>query len=143
MQHLLQDLARPNRSNNLIIPPSTPTPPTHPHATPTAWQEYYQGIGGTVGLLLAVAGTRLPGSEVAIAEGNTLGRGPIVFHLPQVRAGAALWGQKGVVGLFKVVLCALRPVSIRGKTLGRGPIVSHLPQAGPGAALWGVWLSFC
>ncbi|GAB4813268.1 hypothetical protein N2152v2_000314 [Parachlorella kessleri] len=46
-------------------------------------KEYYQGIGGTVGVLLAMTGTRLPGTELALAEGNTLGKGPVVFHLPQ------------------------------------------------------------
>ena len=36
----------------------------------------------TVCALLA-AGTRLPGSETAVAEGNSLGKGPSLFHLPQ------------------------------------------------------------
>lgn len=93
-------------------------------------QEYFQGIGGVVGALLAWtgesgcraaaggagvsldrnahahpphappppafqrfslppprpvsdAGTRLPGGDSAVAEGNTLGKGPMLFHLPQ------------------------------------------------------------
>jgi hypothetical protein len=29
------------------------------------------------------AGTRLPGNETAVAEGNTLGKGPTLFHVPQ------------------------------------------------------------
>lgn len=39
-----------------------------------------------VGALLAAAGAALPGSDAAVAEGNSLGRGPLVFHLPQARA---------------------------------------------------------
>lgn len=46
-------------------------------------KEYFQGTGSMVGVLLSMTGTRLPGSEMAIAEGNALGKGPILFHLPQ------------------------------------------------------------
>jgi hypothetical protein len=34
--------------------------------------------------LPALAGTRMPGSDAAVAEGNTLGKGPMLFHVPQV-----------------------------------------------------------
>ncbi len=33
--------------------------------------------------LLPATGTRLPGADSAVAEGNTLGKGPMLFHLPQ------------------------------------------------------------
>lgn len=46
-------------------------------------KEYYQGAGGVVGVLLSMTGTKLPGTELALAEGNSLGKGPIVFHIPQ------------------------------------------------------------
>ena len=47
-------------------------------------KEYFQGPGGVIGALLSVANSKLAGvQEVAVAEGNALGRGPIVFHLPQ------------------------------------------------------------
>ena len=49
----------------------------------TAIKEYYQGTGSMVGVLLTTTGTQLPGSEMAIAEGNALGKGPVVFHVPQ------------------------------------------------------------
>lgn len=57
-------------------------------------KEYYQGAGGVVGVLLCLTGTKLPGTEMAIAEGNALGKGPVVFHVPQsvvvrIRAAAA------------------------------------------------------
>lgn len=50
---------------------------------PLAAQEYFQGVGGVVGILLALTGSTLPGSEVVVAEGNGLGRGPVLFHVPQ------------------------------------------------------------
>ncbi|PRW32594.1 Sodium hydrogen exchanger 7 [Chlorella sorokiniana] len=46
-------------------------------------KEYFQGIGGVVGALLAWTGTCLPGGDSAVTEGNTLGKGPMLFHLPQ------------------------------------------------------------
>jgi len=46
-------------------------------------KEYFQSAGGVVGVLLCMTGTKLPGTEMAIAEGNTLGKGPLVFHVPQ------------------------------------------------------------
>ncbi|PSC75198.1 Sodium hydrogen exchanger 7 [Micractinium conductrix] len=48
-----------------------------------AVKEHFQSTGGVVGALLVAAGTHLPGSEWAVAEGNSLGRGPLLFHLPQ------------------------------------------------------------
>ena len=46
-------------------------------------KEYFQGCGGIIGVLLCTTGTKLPGTELAIAEGNALGKGPVVFHVPQ------------------------------------------------------------
>ncbi|KAL6780791.1 hypothetical protein ACKKBF_B11690 [Auxenochlorella protothecoides x Auxenochlorella symbiontica] len=46
-------------------------------------REYYQGIGGVVGLVLMLTGSYLPGRQMAVAEGNVLGKGPVLFHLPQ------------------------------------------------------------
>jgi hypothetical protein len=46
-------------------------------------KEYFQGSGGIIGVLLSITGTKLPGTELAIAEGNALGKGPVVFHVPQ------------------------------------------------------------
>jgi hypothetical protein len=46
-------------------------------------KEYFQGSGGIIGVLLCITGTKLPGTELAIAEGNALGKGPVVFHIPQ------------------------------------------------------------
>lgn len=66
----------------ILFPPSI-----HPVHHP---QEYYQSTGGVVGALLAGAGTALPGSDVAVAEGNSLGRGPLVYHLPQSAVDALL-----------------------------------------------------
>ncbi|KAL4855761.1 Sodium/hydrogen exchanger 8 [Chlorella vulgaris] len=54
----------------------------HQHLDGTV-KEYFQGTGGVVGSLLALTGTRLPGNETAVAEGNTLGKGPTLFHVPQ------------------------------------------------------------
>lgn len=48
-----------------------------------ARKEYFQGTGGVLGILLALTGTKLPGTDLAIAEGNALGKGPLVFHFPQ------------------------------------------------------------
>lgn len=47
-------------------------------------QEYYQGTGAVVGVLPALTDTQLPGSEVCVAQGNALGKGPVLFHFPQV-----------------------------------------------------------
>lgn len=46
-------------------------------------KEEFQGAGGLVGALLSLAGSRVPGKEWAVAEGNAVGRGPLVFFLPQ------------------------------------------------------------
>lgn len=45
--------------------------------------EYFHGAGGVVGLLNALTGSKLPGSELALAEGNMMGKGPVVLHVPQ------------------------------------------------------------
>ena len=37
--------------------------------------------GGVFGLFVALTGHRMPGGAVALAEGNALGKGPVVFHL--------------------------------------------------------------
>ncbi len=68
--------------------PSSVPPPSEPALAvmlpwPPAAQEYFQGVGGVVGILLALTGSTLPGSEVVVAEGNGLGRGPVLFHVPQ------------------------------------------------------------
>ena len=39
--------------------------------------------GGIIGLYSALTGERLPGSLEAIAEGNALGRGPVVVEFTQ------------------------------------------------------------
>lgn len=33
------------------------------------------------GLFVALTGERMPGGAVAMAEGNALGKGPVIFHL--------------------------------------------------------------
>lgn len=45
--------------------------------------EFYQGIGGIVGILTMLTGARLPGRQFAIAEGTVTGKGPALYHLPQ------------------------------------------------------------
>ncbi len=37
--------------------------------------------GGVVGMLRALTGSHMPGKSLVIAEGNSLGRGPVMFHL--------------------------------------------------------------
>lgn len=37
--------------------------------------------GGVFGLYVALTGERMPGGAVAMAEGNALGKGPVIFHL--------------------------------------------------------------
>ena len=41
------------------------------------------GSGDVVGLMPALVGEVVPGHGPALAVGNALGHGPIVFHLPQ------------------------------------------------------------
>ena len=60
-------------------------------------QAHYQSAGGVVGALLAAAGTRLPGDEWALAAGNSLGCGPLLFHLPQV-SGRCVQAAAGASG---------------------------------------------
>lgn len=37
--------------------------------------------GGVFGLFVALTGERMPGGALAMAEGNALGKGPVIFHL--------------------------------------------------------------
>ena len=37
--------------------------------------------GGVFGLYVALTGKRMPGGAIAMAQGNALGKGPVVFHL--------------------------------------------------------------
>ncbi|KAK9819620.1 hypothetical protein WJX72_000338 [[Myrmecia] bisecta] len=46
-------------------------------------QEYFIGTGGMVGLYNALTGVALPGQLEALAEGNSLMDGPLIFHLHQ------------------------------------------------------------
>lgn len=41
----------------------------------------YWHTGGIFGLYVALTGERMPGGAVAMAEGNALGKGPVIFHL--------------------------------------------------------------
>ena len=41
------------------------------------------GSGGVFGLTSALVGESLPGSGPAVAIGNALAQGPVVFHWPQ------------------------------------------------------------
>jgi len=45
-------------------------------------QEYYLGSGGVIGLLQALVGAPLPGTGLAIAQGDALHRGPVLFLIP-------------------------------------------------------------
>ena len=40
-----------------------------------------RNAGGLFGLYVALTGERSPGGSVAMAEGNALGKGPVIFHL--------------------------------------------------------------
>lgn len=46
-------------------------------------QERFQSAGGVVGALLATTGAHLPGCDAAVADGSSLGRSLLLFHLPQ------------------------------------------------------------
>ncbi|MCJ1423635.1 hypothetical protein MMC29_001519, partial [Sticta canariensis] len=46
-------------------------------------QEFFVGCGDVLGLLPSLVGEVMPGNGPAVAVGNALGHGPIVFHLPQ------------------------------------------------------------
>jgi len=48
----------------------------------TPGQKYFLGTGGMFGPFSALTGESLAGRAVAIAEGNALGKGPVVFELP-------------------------------------------------------------
>ena len=60
------------------------------------------GSGGVFGLTSALVGESLPGSGPAVAVGNALSQGPVVFHWPQyivdeleeeAQAGSQEWVQ--------------------------------------------------
>ncbi|KXZ50130.1 hypothetical protein GPECTOR_17g1003 [Gonium pectorale] len=55
-------------------------PPAPPAAAPP---QFYVGVGGVVGVSTALVGRAVPGMAVAsaVAEGNSLGKGPVVFAL--------------------------------------------------------------
>ncbi len=46
-------------------------------------QEFLMGTGAVFGLTSALVGQTLPGSGPAIATGNALAEGPVVFYWPQ------------------------------------------------------------
>jgi hypothetical protein len=46
-------------------------------------QEFLMGTGGVFGLTSALVGESLPGSGPAVATGNALAQGPVVFYWPQ------------------------------------------------------------
>ena len=46
-------------------------------------KEYYRGIGSVIGLLRTMTGHVLPGSAIVVAEGNVLGKGPVLYQFPQ------------------------------------------------------------
>ena len=46
-------------------------------------KEYYRGIGSVIGLLRTMTGHVLPGSSIVVAEGNVLGKGPVLYQVPQ------------------------------------------------------------
>lgn len=57
----------------------------------------------SIRLCFSAAGTRLPGGDSAVAEGNTLGKGPMLFHLPQsmvasLQAQVCLWADRPAEG---------------------------------------------
>lgn len=60
--------------------------------------------GGMLGLYTALTGHRLPGKIEAIAEGNALGKGPVVFELFQ--SGIRLIRKQAAgEGFFLASLC--------------------------------------
>jgi hypothetical protein len=48
-----------------------------------ALQETFLGSGAIIGVLPAMTGSSLPGHWEVVAQGNTLGKGPTIFCLPQ------------------------------------------------------------
>ena len=46
--------------------------------------EFYMGTGGAIGLMASVIGAYVPGimAKSVFAEGNAMGRGPIILHIP-------------------------------------------------------------
>ena len=54
--------------------------------------------GGVFGLFVALTGERMPGGAVAMAEGNALGKGPVIFHL--FDSGIELIRRKAAGGPF-------------------------------------------
>ncbi|KAL0021928.1 hypothetical protein WJX79_007439 [Trebouxia sp. C0005] len=46
-----------------------------------AFEDAFLGAGATFGLFTALTGVKLPGQATAVAEGNALGKGALVYHL--------------------------------------------------------------
>ncbi|KAL0035986.1 hypothetical protein WJX77_010179 [Trebouxia sp. C0004] len=46
-----------------------------------AFEDAFLGAGATCGLFTALTGVKLPGQATAVAEGNALGKGALVYHL--------------------------------------------------------------
>ncbi|KAL0054880.1 hypothetical protein WJX82_003714 [Trebouxia sp. C0006] len=46
-----------------------------------AFEDAFLGAGATFGLLTALTGVKLPGQATAVAEGNALGKGALVYHI--------------------------------------------------------------
>lgn len=93
-----------------------------------------------MGALLAAAGTALPGSDVAVAEGNSLGRGPLVYHLPQSAVDALLreGGSGGKPSAVQSRLELLRRAGCHALECGeadvRAAVQAHLEQQRRGKA---------
>ena len=51
------------------------------HVPAQSCTSWHAGAGGVFGLYVALTGERMPGGAVAMAEGNALGKGPVIFHL--------------------------------------------------------------
>ncbi len=60
-----------------------------PHPAITA-RQFFVGVGGVVGISTALLGRAVAGMAVAaaVAEGNALGKGPVVFALPPAAVAA-------------------------------------------------------
>ena len=95
--------------------------------------DVYMGCGGVVGRYTALTGESW-GAWAAVAEGSTLGRGPLVLHVPQAAvdalrarsaAGEPVFQQVEVdmwrmAALFVVELEKARLLGYLGSVLGRG-----------------------
>ena len=81
------------------------------HLSPDLVQELLMGSGGVFGLTTALVGESVPGSGPAVAIGNALSQGPVVFHWPQhviddierqARSGAGPEWMQLCVDLFRL-----------------------------------------